>query len=191
MNTPGRKDKNTLTSRLAIFRGKRQYPSKQMHCIIERFPPKSFVFIVMIIDPIQIITNTVVNTNPESFFDVIERILFLILFTYSPRNKHITKGPHRSHCFNSFTFSSLTYGTTTTRIFKYIRFKSLSWINFILLSCPKQIHVMCFDLFLPMSRKTTWVVYNTSSLRMLFILFPKFSSLWINFSLKLKSCIYY
>ena len=41
----------------------------------DSFPPNNLVFRVMIIDPIQMIINTVVKTIPESFFDVIDRIL--------------------------------------------------------------------------------------------------------------------
>jgi hypothetical protein len=79
-----------------------------MHCIRESFPPSKRVLRVIIVDPIQIIMKTVEKTIPESFFDVIDKILTNLRKTYNPNSKHIRKGPQRSQYFNSLTLSSLT-----------------------------------------------------------------------------------
>ncbi len=119
LTAPGKKEKNILVIREAKFTGKRQYPRRQIHCIRDKWPPNNLVFKVIMSDPIHIITKTVVNTSAESFFEVIESILIQHkIINYNPRKRHITKGPHKSHCFNSLTFSSLTYGTTTTLNFR-------------------------------------------------------------------------
>jgi hypothetical protein len=75
LNTPGRNLKNTRTKSAATSRGNKQYPSRQMHCIRESFPPSKRVFRVIIVDPIQIIMKTVEKTMPESFLDVMDKIL--------------------------------------------------------------------------------------------------------------------
>jgi hypothetical protein len=78
LNIPGRNLKNTLTIKAATSKGNKQYPRRHIHCIRDNLPPRSFVFNVIILEPIHIITKTVVNTMPESFFDVNDKILMLI-----------------------------------------------------------------------------------------------------------------
>lgn len=104
----GRKGKKILTSNAAAFTGNKQYPSRQMHCKNDKFPPNSLVFIVITIEPTQMMMKIVVKTKPESFDVVTDKILNDLKIFYSPRRRHIIKGPHKSHCFNSFTFSSFT-----------------------------------------------------------------------------------
>ena len=79
LNTPGKKLKNTLTNNAATSSGNRQQPSKHMHCINDNLPPSNFVFRVMIIEPIQIIIKTVVKTIAESFLEVVDKILKIVI----------------------------------------------------------------------------------------------------------------
>ncbi len=130
LKTPGKNLKNTRTNNAATSSGNRQYPKRQIHCIKDIFPPSNFVFNVIIIEPIHMIIKTVVKTIPDSFFDVIDKILKIKInnkiLAYNPKVRHITNGPQRSQYFNSLTFSSLTYGTITTLNFNTILLKSLS-----------------------------------------------------------------
>ena len=81
-----------------------------MHCNKDNLPPNKVELIVIIILPIHIIINIVEKTIPVAFFDVNVNTI--------PNIKHIINGPHKSHCFNSFCFSSYVVGIATIFIFK-------------------------------------------------------------------------
>lgn len=73
---PGKNESTTLVRNADKTTGNEQYPSKQIHCIKDNVPPSKVEFIVIIILPIHIIIKIVVNTKPDVFLEVKQRILY-------------------------------------------------------------------------------------------------------------------
>ena len=93
-----------------------------MHCIKDNFVPSKELFIVIINAPIQTTIKMLLKISLELPLEVKYRITLKI--------KVISKGPHKSQCFNALIFSGLLTGIITILNLLYILIMSR-----IMLSC--------------------------------------------------------